>query len=73
MLEERQIEDRRAKHFEGGIEIGDRGGRLVMDHALGGDTPERRLARLVLTGRELAVLEFGDIAIAPNGTPRRDA
>ena len=64
MLEIRQRNDRHAEELELGVLIGDLGGVLVVHDAGGADAPQRRLARIVLARRELALLVLGDIAVA---------
>ena len=44
-----------------------------MDDARRTDAPQRRRAAVALTGREFAVLEFVDVAVAPDGALGGDA
>ena len=48
-------------------------GLLIVHDARGADAPKRRLAGIVLAGRELALLELRHVAFAADGAPGGDA
>ena len=68
VLEIRHVQDGDTEDFEPGVLVGDGRSRLVMYDSRGADAPQRRLAGIAFAGRELAVFEFTDIAVAADHT-----
>ena len=73
MLEVRCVQHGHAEQLELSVLVRDGLLVLVVNDPLRRDAPQRRLAGIVFAGSEFALVEFGNVAFAPDRATRHDA